>query len=101
MSHITIPDNVKTIGKMAFTACFNLKSIDLSHSIEVLDTMVLAGSGLTSLDIPNSVKIINEVAVGLCTQFGGVDRLGSVLSVRVASELDFGNWIDLSWFRGV
>ena len=82
LSHITIPDNVKTIGKMAFTACFNLKSIDLSHSIEVLDTMVLAGSGLTSLDIPNSVKIINEAAVGLCNHLQSLNIPNSVKVIK-------------------
>ena len=44
--------------------------------------MVLAGSGLTSLDIPNSVKIINEAAVGLCNHLQSLNIPNSVKVIK-------------------
>ena len=68
LTHISMPNSIKSIGFCAFQGCSNLDSIILSDSLEIINIQAFHQcSGLTSISIPNSVtKIYNNAFYG-CT----------------------------------
>lgn len=55
---IAMPVSLRTIGKEAFCGCTNLKSITIPASVTMLDDFVFFLSGLSTLEIPESVDSI-------------------------------------------
>ena len=61
MISFAVPDNIKTIGKNAFSGCSSLKDINLSQ-IETIGIGAFKNSGLENVTIPNTVKTIDSEA---------------------------------------
>ena len=58
---------VTSIGKLAFYDCSDLLSIDLPESLEIIDDFAFHGcQGLTSIDFPNSLVSIGNNAFARC-----------------------------------
>ena len=88
---IVIPESVEyegwiyivtSIEKYAFEMCFDLTSVTIPNSVEIVGTGAFYGcSGLTSVTIPNSVKSIGDEAFYECYVLTSVTIPNSVTSI--------------------
>ena len=62
----TIPRTVETIGRFAFTECENLTSIDIPNNVKRIEDCAFQSCSLTSLYIPASVDSIEYGAFQNC-----------------------------------
>lgn len=62
LESVTIPDSVLSIEENAFNATSALKEIQLSNNLRTICTRAFQSSGLSSVEIPQSVEIIQELA---------------------------------------
>lgn len=61
LTSVTLPDNIKTVGKEAFYGAKGITTLDLGEGIVDIDEQAFRGlSNLTSLEIPSSVRTIAE-----------------------------------------
>jgi len=60
LTSVTIPAGVTTIGDGAFSACDALRTINLPASIEHIGASAFSRSGLTSINWPAKVTVINR-----------------------------------------
>lgn len=61
-----IPDDVSSIGKMAFHSAIGLKSTNLPTTLTSIGDYSFYGSGLTTLNIPSNVTSIGDYAFSYC-----------------------------------
>ncbi|WP_274950044.1 leucine-rich repeat protein [Bacteroides cutis] len=100
LSSVTI-NSVINIGFEAFRKCTGLKSITLPQTITGIGTFAFAGSGLTSITIPGSVKQLSDDTFNKCTALKtatleeGVETIGNnaftgceeLISINIASTV--------------
>lgn len=79
---LTIPNTVTFIGDNAFLACSGLTELDLGNSVDTIGAAAFYGcKGLTgSLTIPNSVRAMGFGAFFGCTGFTGSLTIGDALT---------------------
>lgn len=67
LESIFIPKNIKKIGYQSFNGCEKLKKItfEKGSKLEIIDISAFSDCRLTSITIPKSVKIINNLAFRL------------------------------------
>ena len=85
---LTIPNTVTFIGENAFLGCSGLTEVDLGNSVDTIGPAAFYGcKGLTgSLTIPNSVTIIGCASFYGCTGFNGSLTIGNALNrIEVAA----------------
>ncbi|MBQ2528580.1 MAG: leucine-rich repeat domain-containing protein, partial [Spirochaetales bacterium] len=58
LTGITIPDTVTYIGMGSFSGCTNLASLTIPSSVTTIKYAAFQGCGITSLVIPDTVKIL-------------------------------------------
>lgn len=66
LSQVNIPVGVTTIGDNAFISCAALKTLDLPHTLTHLGRYAFQRSGLTEIDIPQSVTELGGGLVRDC-----------------------------------
>ncbi|NDW09276.1 leucine-rich repeat domain-containing protein [Dysgonomonas sp. 520] len=59
LTHVSIPNTVKSIGAQAFSACPLLKSITIPNSVTSIGVNAFNGSGFSYIEIPNSVTYMD------------------------------------------
>lgn len=59
---ITIPGNIKEIDKFAFTLCTNLSEIELEEGVEIIRWAAFGSDCYKTINIPQSVTLIEESA---------------------------------------
>lgn len=57
---------IETIGRAAFNVCKSLSTIDLPSTLKYIDIWAFAGSGLTSLALPEGLLWIGDFAFNHC-----------------------------------
>lgn len=57
---IEIPSNIKGIGEAAFSGCHNLYKVILHNGLETIGERAFQGTGIASIHIPKTVKMIGE-----------------------------------------
>lgn len=105
---INIPDTVSEIGSEAFYSCESLESIhipegikelkngvlaltkkitkiDLPSTLEIIGSEALAVSGITSIDIPNGVLVIDINAFANCRSLQNVSLPESLLNIKTSA----------------
>ena len=79
---LVIPSTVATIGEGAFTACYNLTSIEFSMGLEEIGRCAFAGcKGISEVILPDSVVKIDEYAFYDCDKLTSITFGGHVQSV--------------------
>jgi len=72
LSYVEIPNGVQVIGHHAFSQCKSLKSIILPNSIRIIEEFAFSGCiSLVEIEIPNSVESIGRSAFA----FSGLSRI--------------------------
>ena len=88
LTSVKIPKTLKSgptiIDEYVFKNCTNLTTITLEDGLEVIPTRVLAGTNITEIKIPSSVKTIDSQAFYSCKSLKKVD-LGSVENIKTAA----------------
>lgn len=73
LSEYQIKDGTRFIGSAAFTGCEKLASFAIPNSVESIEKNAFMGSGLTTIDIPNSVTNIGAGAFSVCKKLVSVN----------------------------
>ena len=82
ITNLVIPDDVTSIGDVAFASCFGLTSVTIPNSVTSIGEAAFYGcSGLTSVTIGNSVTNIGECAFQKCSGLTSVTIPNSVTSI--------------------
>lgn len=74
----SIPNGITSIGVCSFYATRNLQSIVIPDTVERIGQDAFAGSGLCSLVLPGSIKIIEKGAFWGCDRLGTIDILPAI-----------------------
>lgn len=80
-----IPDGVTTIAPCAFSSCTGLTGVTIPDSVRTIGKLAFYGTGLSTLTVPGSVTSIGESAFAKCQQLTSV-----VLSSGVTSTGRYG-----------
>ena len=83
-----IPTYVKTIGEDAFALLSTLTSITIPTSVTEIGVRAFAYTGLTSINIPNSVKTIKESAFNNCNELREVTLPNSIKEIAYGLFMD-------------
>ena len=60
-------DNVEVVGGACFSGCTSLSDITFNENLKTIGEMAFAGCSFTSLDIPNSVEVLETTVFAACT----------------------------------
>lgn len=86
LSEITVPDNVTSIGDNAFSSCTGLTKIDLpDNMISIGVSAFYRCFGITDIDLPVGVTSINHTSFAYCKALKAVVIPGSVTSIGVSA----------------
>ncbi len=72
LNNILMPDSVTTMGTHCFRACSSLNNIKISNSITGLYYRVFNGCGFSSIEIPDSVTLIDKEAFYQCQKLTNI-----------------------------
>ena len=82
ITELVIPDGVTSFG-IAFSGCTGLTSVEIPNSVTSIELNAFRKcSGLTSVTIPNSVVSIGSYAFYDCSSLTSIDIPNSVVSIR-------------------
>lgn len=83
LERVTLPQNLKAIGKSAFQGCRSLKEIHIPDGVEEIKEFAFAEcTSLTCATIPGSVKVFQKYVFSGCTNLAsisiaeGVEEIG-------------------------
>ena len=77
-------ENVKSIGKYAFSCCSNLTTIELGTKLETLGGRAFDQSGLTSIALPGTLKVIP----GIFDDYGVFEKCYNLVSVTLDEGIE-------------
>lgn len=75
LNNVSFPQNLTTIGDSAFKGCRNLTSISLPDGLETIGSSAFAYSGIASIIIPKTVKMIYKEAFTGCKNITVYDTI--------------------------
>lgn len=87
LTGITIPDTVTYIGMGSFSGCTSLESLTIPSSVTTIKYAAFQGCGITSLVIPDTVKILEAYC------FKSLKKLTSLTLANI-DEIDSGVFED-------
>lgn len=88
-----IPSTVTTIGNRAFYMCSGLTEIEIPDSVTKIEDYAFASSGLTSIVIPNSVTSIAGFAFNECSKLASATLSANITTIKAGT---FTNCIKLT-----
>ncbi len=82
VTDLVIPNNVTSIGRLAFYGCSSLTSVTIPNSVTSIGSSAFRDcSSLTSITIPNSVTSIGYAAFSYCSSLTSITIPNSVTSI--------------------
>ena len=103
LTHITIPNSVKTIGSQAFeTMNSSLTDLDLGHGVQYLDTRSFQGhSVFKNLTLPTSLDSIHSLAFRYCDGIEHIDIKNTSKPLKiVGNDVAFSSPDDFTVYQG-
>ena len=101
-TNYTIPNNVTTIGKGAFSGCDSLTSINIPNSVTTIGDYAFADCYfLTSINIPNSVTTIGEGVFSRCNSLTNINIPNSVTTIGDCGFSDCKSLTNINISNGV
>jgi len=79
-STFVIPNSITKIEDLTFHGCRNLTSVTIPNSIKIIGAETFSGSGITNITIPNSVTEIGNLAFFSCPSLTSVTFEGTIAS---------------------
>ena len=68
---LTLPEGVKRLGLMTFGSCEALTTVNLSSTVEVIDTTCFLDDPITKIDLKN-VRVVGHMAFSGCTELAQI-----------------------------
>ena len=82
ITHVWLPDCLKTIGQYAFRDCTGLMNIDIPEGVASIGSSAFSGcTGLTSVALPSSLTSIGGSAFYNCTGLTSIDLPEGLTSI--------------------
>ena len=81
LSYVSLPDLLRDISNDAFAYCERLESITIPNKVNRLGGSAFAGSGLLSIDIPNSVTTLEGGVFQFCSSLESVVISGNITEI--------------------
>ncbi len=78
---VELPATIVRIKEFAFYECIGLTMIEIPNSVTIIENDAFANSGLTSVKIPASVTTIDAYVFNGCSQLTSVELPNSVTSI--------------------
>lgn len=66
LESVRIPSTLKEISALTFSMCGNLKCVELSEGLEVIGTSAFNESGIESIVLPSSTRILYGKVFAYC-----------------------------------
>ena len=112
LASVKLPAELDEIYPLVFQGCTSLKSIDLPESLRIIGRQAFSHAGLTAIEIPDSVVLIDENAFFECMDleyvklpasleetgwrcFQDCDKLSTIV-MPDGIDTNFGQWFFLS-----
>jgi hypothetical protein len=94
-ANTVIPDDVVSLGALAFCDCRDLRSISLPAGLRYIGGWALAGTPLTTVTIPEQVNFIDYMAFKSCNQLTSINLPASIESLDDYVFLDCPNLLSV------
>ncbi len=85
LKEIVLPDTVKTIGQKAFYFTTSLRSIKLNDGLEDIGSEAFMGSGIRTIEVPESVTGIGSKTFSACKNLKTVDIKGKITMILASA----------------
>lgn len=98
LESVEIPDSVWGLSDSAFRDCSNLSNIKFSANMTSIEYAALAGTAITELNLPNTLKSIGNFAFNDCKKLKSIYIPETVTSIggNILSECDSLETIEVS-----
>ena len=101
LTSVTFHEGLRYIGPWAFSDCEKLTSVVLPYSLEEIGQAGFAGSGLTSIEIPNNMRSLGPSAFYICADLVSASIQGSVKEVGDYAFMNCSKLESLTLYEGV
>lgn len=81
INSVEISNTVASIGQYAFSGCTSLINIQIPDSVTIIESYAFASSGLTSINIPESINTISYNTFYYCTKLTSISIPSSVTQI--------------------
>ena len=88
LAKVRMPKNVKNIYTLAFSGCKSLTSLTLPNGLEIISSAVFSSSGLTSINIPDSVTTIEYQAFSSCENLTEINLSKELTTIEFHAFLE-------------
>lgn len=85
LTGFTFSNKVKSIPQGMFVLCTGLKELDIPESVTQIGSVIITGSGVKTVTIPDTVKVIDK---NVFTQSDGTNAKDLVIRARAGSKAE-------------
>ncbi|WP_028521068.1 leucine-rich repeat protein [Ruminococcus flavefaciens] len=82
LTEIKLNDNTDYIGKSAFAGCSSMSSLSIPHSVTAIGNMAFMGSGLVSLEVPDTVTSLGYAVFADCAALEEISLPKEITKLR-------------------
>lgn len=92
ITSVNIGEGIRYIGSMAFFECTSLSSVEIPNSVKIIDANAFTNTLITSVVIPDSVDVVGSGAFNICK---------NLVSVTLPNDIWVGSnaFKDTPWYN--